>query len=232
MCLEPQHDPGIDLPPVTERARKLRAQYALQAQSLRTRIELRINRIPTSLRQANMGELLGKYQEMSDQKQQSAPREDKAVGVRPMSVHKPRLVSEESDATDIPKLRGTKRTRRVYVRLSHVFDSNEPQRRNGLGRQREQRPDHGSDTQSQEASQDDCYCKVASRYEPVHRSLPEVSQLTHPSPIANPLRAQVATKGIFYTSNVTSEAHLTYQISIACQICRSSSDSQPSQYGE
>ncbi len=115
MCLEPQHDSGIDLLPVTERARKLRAQYALQAQSLRTRIELRINRIPTSLRQANMGELLGKYREMSDQKQPSALREDKAVGVRPMSVPKPRLVSEESDATDIPKIRGTKRTRRVLM---------------------------------------------------------------------------------------------------------------------
>ncbi|CAF9908455.1 MAG: hypothetical protein HETSPECPRED_008083 [Heterodermia speciosa] len=48
---------------VTERARKLRAQYALRAQSLRTRIELRINRIPHSLRKANMGELCQKYQE-------------------------------------------------------------------------------------------------------------------------------------------------------------------------
>ncbi|KAL8940956.1 MAG: hypothetical protein Q9216_002525 [Gyalolechia sp. 2 TL-2023] len=46
---------------VTERARKLRAQYALQAQSLRTRIELRVNRIPTALRKAKMGELYEKY---------------------------------------------------------------------------------------------------------------------------------------------------------------------------
>lgn len=49
---------------VTERARKLRAQYALQAQSLRTRIELRINRIPTSLRSEKMGELFTKYMEI------------------------------------------------------------------------------------------------------------------------------------------------------------------------
>ncbi|KAL8816828.1 MAG: hypothetical protein Q9191_008260, partial [Dirinaria sp. TL-2023a] len=48
---------------VTERARKLRAQYALQAQSLRARIELRTNRIPTSMRKANMGELYEKYQQ-------------------------------------------------------------------------------------------------------------------------------------------------------------------------
>ncbi|KAL8663766.1 MAG: hypothetical protein Q9202_003580 [Teloschistes flavicans] len=52
---------------ITERARKLRAQYALQAQSLRTRIELRINRIPTAIRKANMGELYEKYIESTRQ---------------------------------------------------------------------------------------------------------------------------------------------------------------------
>ncbi|KAF5865222.1 hypothetical protein ETB97_004802 [Aspergillus alliaceus] len=46
---------------VTERARKLRAQYALQANDLRARIERRINRIPIALRKANMGELLEKH---------------------------------------------------------------------------------------------------------------------------------------------------------------------------
>lgn len=48
---------------VTERARKLRAQYMLQAQGLRTRIEIRVNRIPMALRKATMGELLLKYSE-------------------------------------------------------------------------------------------------------------------------------------------------------------------------
>ncbi|EPS31584.1 hypothetical protein PDE_06539 [Penicillium oxalicum 114-2] len=46
---------------ITERARKLRAQYALQAHDLRARIERRVNRIPVSLRKANMGELFEKY---------------------------------------------------------------------------------------------------------------------------------------------------------------------------
>ncbi|RDW74554.1 uncharacterized protein DSM5745_07216 [Aspergillus mulundensis] len=46
---------------LTERARKLRAQYALQAQDLRARIERRVNRIPVALRKANMGELLEKH---------------------------------------------------------------------------------------------------------------------------------------------------------------------------
>lgn len=46
---------------VTERARRLRAQYSLQAQGLRSRIEIRINRIPTSLRKMKMGDLLQKF---------------------------------------------------------------------------------------------------------------------------------------------------------------------------
>lgn len=46
---------------VTERARKLRAQYNLQAQGLRTRVEIRVNRIPMALRKAKMGDLVAKY---------------------------------------------------------------------------------------------------------------------------------------------------------------------------
>lgn len=52
---------------VTERARKLRAQYMLQAQGLRTRIEIRINRIPRAMRQAKMGELFAKHSGMIEQ---------------------------------------------------------------------------------------------------------------------------------------------------------------------
>ncbi|KAL8643765.1 MAG: hypothetical protein Q9210_007565, partial [Variospora velana] len=57
---------------ITERARKLRAQYALQAQSLRARIELRVNRIPTAMRKAKMGELYEKYLESIEQTSESA----------------------------------------------------------------------------------------------------------------------------------------------------------------
>ncbi|KAL4892533.1 Borealin N terminal-domain-containing protein [Aspergillus ambiguus] len=46
---------------ITERARKLRAQYALQANDLRARMERRVNRIPVALRKANMGDLLEKH---------------------------------------------------------------------------------------------------------------------------------------------------------------------------
>ncbi|KAH6611004.1 hypothetical protein Trco_001024 [Trichoderma cornu-damae] len=50
---------------ITERARRLRAQYHLQAQGLRSRIEIRLNRIPTALRKVTMGDLLLKYAEQA-----------------------------------------------------------------------------------------------------------------------------------------------------------------------
>ncbi|EKV06404.1 Borealin-like, N-terminal [Penicillium digitatum] len=54
---------------ITERARKLRAQYALQANDLRARIERRVNRIPVSLRNANIGELLEKHNAATNKQQ-------------------------------------------------------------------------------------------------------------------------------------------------------------------
>ncbi|KAI1387079.1 Borealin N terminal-domain-containing protein [Hypoxylon trugodes] len=67
---------------ITERARRLRAQYNIQAQQLRSRVEMRINRIPTALRKAKMGELLSK----SLQPQQP-PRPPKSTYVaKPPSV--------------------------------------------------------------------------------------------------------------------------------------------------
>ncbi|VUC33819.1 unnamed protein product [Clonostachys rosea] len=48
---------------ITERARRMRAQYNLQAQGLRSRIEIRINRIPMPLRKLKMEDLLLKYAE-------------------------------------------------------------------------------------------------------------------------------------------------------------------------
>ncbi|KAK8168553.1 Borealin N terminal-domain-containing protein [Phyllosticta citrichinensis] len=50
----------------TERARKLRAQYALLSQGLRSRLEMRVNRIPSSLRRTNIMDLVEKYSEQSN----------------------------------------------------------------------------------------------------------------------------------------------------------------------
>ncbi|KAJ8120252.1 hypothetical protein ONZ43_g2993 [Nemania bipapillata] len=45
---------------ISERARRLRAQYNIQAQQLRSRVEMRVNRIPTTLRRLKMCELPAK----------------------------------------------------------------------------------------------------------------------------------------------------------------------------
>lgn len=78
--------------PVADRARKLRAQYALQAQGLRTRLEMRINRIPRHLRKMNMEDLLQKHQEAQNKTQQRLPSPAKTK-----SLKRKRFVSESSN---------------------------------------------------------------------------------------------------------------------------------------
>lgn len=61
-----------------------------------------------------MGELLAQYMDMSDQKQQGAPRDEKAAGeVALSSAPEPISVSEDPASTGVPTSRGTKRTRQV-----------------------------------------------------------------------------------------------------------------------
>lgn len=93
---------------VTERARRLRAQYVLQAQSLRSKLERRVSRVPLALRNKTMGDLLLEYaamKEVDDQEQRvkmikrTAPRKDQAnqgKHIKPSTA---------------PKSRGTKRKR-------------------------------------------------------------------------------------------------------------------------
>ncbi|KAI1770897.1 Borealin N terminal-domain-containing protein [Hypoxylon cercidicola] len=65
---------------ITERARRLRAQYNIQAQQLRSRVEMRVNRIPTALRKAKLGDLLAKSL------QPQPPRPKSTYPVRPPPV--------------------------------------------------------------------------------------------------------------------------------------------------
>lgn len=58
---------------VTERARKLRHNYVLMAENLRYRLEMRVNRIPTSLRKVNLQELI----ERATQQQNAAAARSK-----------------------------------------------------------------------------------------------------------------------------------------------------------
>ncbi|KAH7270226.1 Borealin N terminal-domain-containing protein [Fusarium redolens] len=56
---------------ITERARRLRAQYNYMATTVRSRIEMRLNRVPMSMRNIKMGDLL---QKTLDQEQQRAAK--------------------------------------------------------------------------------------------------------------------------------------------------------------
>ncbi|KAL8916318.1 MAG: hypothetical protein Q9208_008585 [Pyrenodesmia sp. 3 TL-2023] len=99
---------------ITERARKLRAQYALQAQSLRTRVEMRVNRIPTAMRKANMGELYEKYLESTKQSSNTEPvNEPLSKTVQPPNQHpspkKPTVPSPSEHPEIAAPQRGTKR---------------------------------------------------------------------------------------------------------------------------
>jgi hypothetical protein len=101
---------------VTERARKLRAQYALQAQSLKTRVELRINRIPTALRKLTMGELLAKYSEVAPKK----PALKTAVVPKKTIIRKDQPKPNVEVLAPPPKPRGVKRKRYLFTCLSQT----------------------------------------------------------------------------------------------------------------
>ncbi|KAI0014663.1 Borealin N terminal-domain-containing protein [Xylariomycetidae sp. FL0641] len=79
---------------ITERARRLRAQYNIQAQQLRSRVEMRINRIPTSLRKKTMGDLLHKSQQPPQSQQSQSSYEAKPPpvpakdGTSPQQIHR------------------------------------------------------------------------------------------------------------------------------------------------
>ena len=62
-----------------------------------------------------MGELLEKYMEMSNPKQESAPREEKAIEVALPSMPEPHVVAEDSDSRENPRTRGTKRIRQALL---------------------------------------------------------------------------------------------------------------------
>src|SRR6266700_5554102 len=94
---------------VTERARKLRAQYGLHTQGLRSRLEIRVNRIPQALRTTNIMDLINKYSEQGNPIRPVAPVASKhhvAEAARPAIVHKP-----ASELTSPTRLRGIKRSR-------------------------------------------------------------------------------------------------------------------------
>ncbi|KAE9373053.1 hypothetical protein N431DRAFT_337679 [Stipitochalara longipes BDJ] len=89
---------------ITERARKLRAQYMHQAQVLRSRVEIRVHRIPMAMRKVNMGELLLKHSQGTSTSTAAGPSRVE----KPRSPAKNLIQAEQSRVSPSPQ-RGHKR---------------------------------------------------------------------------------------------------------------------------
>ncbi|KAI1612141.1 Borealin N terminal-domain-containing protein [Exophiala viscosa] len=90
---------------ITERARQLRAGYALQCADLRARIERRVNRIPLAIRKMTMGELMEKHDvpKQAQSKTQSKPtRQTQAQIVASKERPLPALPPQEASKTHSP----------------------------------------------------------------------------------------------------------------------------------
>ncbi|KAI9172145.1 hypothetical protein HJFPF1_01638 [Paramyrothecium foliicola] len=97
---------------ITERARRLRAQCHLQSQGMRSRIEIRVNRIPTSLRKLKMGDLLQKC--IDDEKRKAAAIRPPPVPVKDVIYRaSPPKAAREAQATRTA--RAQKRTSDQYL---------------------------------------------------------------------------------------------------------------------
>ncbi|KAH8676329.1 Borealin N terminal-domain-containing protein [Xylariales sp. PMI_506] len=93
---------------LTERARRLRAQYNVQAQQLRSRVEMRVNRIPTALRKLKMGELLAKHSESQIQRPPRSPYVAKPPPVPAKDGTSPKPIQRKPISAASPR-RGHKR---------------------------------------------------------------------------------------------------------------------------
>ncbi|CAJ2513314.1 Uu.00g014330.m01.CDS01 [Anthostomella pinea] len=104
---------------ITERARRLRAQYHIQAQQLRSRVEMRVNRIPTALRKAKMGDLLAKTLK---------PQQSRAAKPKSPYVARPPPVPAKDGTSPKPTARKpvpTSSTTRGHKRLSNEMASDD-----------------------------------------------------------------------------------------------------------
>ncbi|KAH0829302.1 hypothetical protein FOPE_10430 [Fonsecaea pedrosoi] len=88
---------------ITERARQLRAGYALQCADLRARIERRVNRIPLSIRKMTMRELMQQHE--ASIAKQNQPRTSPSKQTMSVQVPAPKPLPplpQESGSTKLP----------------------------------------------------------------------------------------------------------------------------------
>ncbi|KEF63412.1 uncharacterized protein A1O9_01390 [Exophiala aquamarina CBS 119918] len=110
---------------ITERARQLRAGYALQCADLRARIERRVNRIPLAVRKMTMAELIQQHQATKSKPARTqAPaskqfRTERVPGERPLPpLPQQQIVKAPSPARPAPQAtpnRGKKRKSTIQI---------------------------------------------------------------------------------------------------------------------
>ncbi|KAI1492655.1 Borealin N terminal-domain-containing protein [Biscogniauxia mediterranea] len=108
---------------ITERARRLRAQYNVQAQQLRSRVEMRVNRIPTTLRKVKMGELFTKS--LQSQQQQQRPPKDPYVAKPPPVPAKDGTSPMRIARKPVPPSKPASGRKRLRYAVHHVCTTNE-----------------------------------------------------------------------------------------------------------
>ncbi|KAH6646449.1 Borealin N terminal-domain-containing protein [Truncatella angustata] len=101
---------------LTERARRLRSQYNIQAQQLRSRVEMRVNRIPNALRKLRMGDLLAKHSEPQQSRASHSLRDAKPPPVP---------VKDGASPKPIPRKPVPGKAQRGSKRLSNMVDETE-----------------------------------------------------------------------------------------------------------
>ncbi|KAM0437661.1 hypothetical protein ACHAPT_002025 [Fusarium lateritium] len=90
---------------ITDRARRLRAQYSFMATTVRSRVEMRINRIPMSMRHVKMGDLLQKYLEQEQQRATRSAALRKAAATRTSPQKQLRPITHATKAATRTKKR-------------------------------------------------------------------------------------------------------------------------------
>ncbi|KAK5990947.1 hypothetical protein PT974_09222 [Cladobotryum mycophilum] len=106
---------------ITERARRLRAQYHLQAQGLRSRVEIRVNRIPMALRKLKMGDLLVKFIDQEQQQQQLQLQQRDIARQLPPAVPTKEISSRLSPQKPPQQINRNQNVARPQKRLSNAI---------------------------------------------------------------------------------------------------------------
>ncbi|ROW16277.1 hypothetical protein VPNG_01872 [Cytospora leucostoma] len=226
---------------ITDRARKLRAQYNLQAQGLRTRIEIRVNRIPMALRNVRMGELADQYMNgQHPQLSKPTPSARSTSYSRPPPVPEKdtpvaRQTSQTSSHTTTSSKRGPgrppKQTRFGNLRPSGIRTrTNVIPSDRGLGTEKENRGGEMGPEQPQTKQRDHHNQEAGPAKAPriLSPASPNVRSLPRTTPGGKPLRARPGARSVAGTPSPVKQHSASNIFSNLAEKARSTTRPGPS----